>query len=102
MPLEIADIMTFKELLTKCQEMRPVKRLLLVVLLAAAGFLFALVTAPRSESSTRAAGTVTASGTRDCSATKMRVSVFGRGLATYDWQSGNCSVAVANPRKFTE
>jgi hypothetical protein len=38
----------------------------------------------------------------NCGTTKMRITAFGRSLMTYDWQSGNCTVAVAKPRKVIE
>ena len=69
---------------------------------AAAMFLFLLMTAPHSPSSARDAGVSTTSAVSDCSATKMHMSIFGRSLMAYDWQSGNCTVAAARPRKLIE
>jgi hypothetical protein len=82
--------MTINELLEKYKEMPPAKRRLFLIMPAAAMFLFALMTAPHTQSSIRDAANVPPSAVSDCAATRMRMSVFGRSLMAYDWQSGNC------------
>jgi hypothetical protein len=94
--------MTLNELIKKYKEMAPAKRVLLHIMPVAALLMFALMTAPRSSSALRDAATVTASAVSDCAATKMRMSIFGRSLMAYDWQSGNCPGTTVKPRKVTE
>ena len=94
--------MKINELFEKYKELPPTKRRLVLVMPAAAVFMFALMTAPHGQSSVRDAATVNAAAVADCAATKMHMSVFGRSLMAYDWQSGNCTVAAAKPRKLIE
>jgi hypothetical protein len=86
--------MTFNEVLDKYRQMPTAKRRL-ILMMPAALFLFALMTAPHSPSVARDAGTATASAVSDCAVTKMRMGIFGRSLIAYDWQSGNCFNAAA-------
>jgi hypothetical protein len=94
--------MKFNELLEKYKEMPPVKRLLFHIMPVATVLMFALMTAPHSPSSVRDVATLTASSASDCNATRMRVSIFGRSLISYDWQSGNCPGTAAKPPKVTQ
>jgi hypothetical protein len=94
--------MTLTEMYAKYNEMPPTKRRLLLIMPAAAVFMFALITAPHGQSSVRDAATVNAAVVSDCAATKMSMSIFGRSLMAYDWQSGNCTAAAARPRKPIE
>ena len=94
--------MKLNELVEKYKELSPAKRRLVLIMAPAAVFLFALVTAPHSPSLARDTGTLSASVISDCDVTKMRMSVFGRSLMAYDWQSGNCLAAAGKSRKPIE
>ncbi len=78
--------MTLNELLEKYKNMEPAKRRLLLIMPAAV-FLFGLMKTPRNPSP---AGTLTAFAVSDCAVTKLHMSIFGRSLVSYDWQSGIC------------
>ncbi len=93
--------MRLTELLEKYRQMQPAKRRLLLIMPAAL-FLFALMTAPHSSSSEREAATLSTSAVSDCAVTKMHMSIFGRSLMAYDWQTGNCTVAALRSRKVIE
>ena len=94
--------MKLNELVAKYKELSPAKRRLVMIMAPAAVFLFALVTAPHSPSLARDTGTLSASVISDCDVTKMRMSVFGRSLMAYDWQSGNCLAVAGKSRKAIE
>jgi hypothetical protein len=93
--------MKLTEVLEKYKQLDPAKRRLILV---APGILVlvALMTAPRGTSPARDEASLTASSVSDCAVTKMHMSIFGRSLVAYDWQSGNCTVAAVRPRKVIE
>jgi hypothetical protein len=83
--------MTLNELLDKYRKMDSAKRRFLLIMPAAI-FFFALMTAPRSQSAARILPAAVAS---DCAVTKLHMSILGRSLVVYEWQSGICP----DPRK---
>ncbi len=91
--------MTLKELFQKYKEMPPAKRRLLLITTATAMIVLGLMTAPPGITPARVGTPSVSDATSDCRTTKMRASIFGRSLATYDWQSGNCLDAIASGRK---
>ena len=91
--------MTFKKTLETYREIRPVKRILLLIVAIAAPIVLVRMTGAHA---LKSSAPLQAGATADCEATKMRLTMFGRSLMTYDSQTGNCTVAVAKPRKAIE
>jgi len=89
--------MKLNELFEQYKQMPPMTRRLILIMPVAAMMLYALMTAPRIGAPVR--DTPTAAYTApNCDGAKMHMSVFGRSLFSYDWQSGNCLSTSARPR----
>jgi len=90
--------MTLRETLDRIAGIQWTRRRLLLIavpVVVIAGWTMTGSHTNNSQKPARRESAANAATTPECGTTKMRVTVFGRSLVTYDWQSGNCpSVTV--------
>jgi hypothetical protein len=82
--------MALSALFEKYKSLPPAKRRLVLITPVAALMLYAFMTAPHGTVRTHDSVTLAANASTDCAATKLRMSIFGRSLVAYEWQSGVC------------